>query len=127
MSLKPPPTRREDVREIIHGVEVADPYRWLEDGASPETREWIAAQRKYTAPFLDTPERDRLRARFALWTPMSKRLPISSRSSSANWASRAHSDCEGAGGHFRARARRARGMKKKLGRALVVFCCRNSG
>ncbi len=65
MNLKPPPTRREDVREIIHGVEVADPYRWLEDGASAETREWIAAQQKYNAPFRDTPERDRLRARFA--------------------------------------------------------------
>ncbi|MHB8383317.1 MAG: prolyl oligopeptidase family serine peptidase [Candidatus Binataceae bacterium] len=62
---KPPLTRREDVRETIHGVEVADPYRWLEDGASAETREWIAAQQKYIAPFLDTPERERLRARFA--------------------------------------------------------------
>jgi prolyl oligopeptidase len=44
----PPPTRREDFRETLHGVEVADPYRWLEDGASAETRAWIEAQNRYT-------------------------------------------------------------------------------
>jgi prolyl oligopeptidase len=60
-----PPSRREDVREIIHGVEVADPYRWLEDGASAETRAWIAAQQNYTAPFLNTPHRERLRTRLS--------------------------------------------------------------
>ena len=27
-----PETRRENVHEMIHGVSVADPYRWLEDG-----------------------------------------------------------------------------------------------
>jgi hypothetical protein len=26
----PPPTRRDDVREVLHGVELVDPYRWLE-------------------------------------------------------------------------------------------------
>jgi prolyl oligopeptidase len=61
----PPQTRREDLTETIHGQEVSDPYRWLEDGASAETRAWLAAQTEYTAPFLITPERDRLRARLA--------------------------------------------------------------
>jgi protease II len=28
----PPFTRRDEVREVLHGVEVSDPYRWLEDG-----------------------------------------------------------------------------------------------
>ncbi len=61
----PPQTRREDLTETIHGQEVSDPYRWLEDGASAETRIWLAAQTEYTAPFLITPERDRLRPRLA--------------------------------------------------------------
>src|ERR1700724_1687481 len=59
----PPQTRREDFSETIHGQEVPDPYRWLEDGASAETRAWVAAQTEYATPFLATPERARLRAR----------------------------------------------------------------
>jgi prolyl oligopeptidase len=61
----PPQTRREDLSETIHGQEVSDPYRWLEDGASAETCAWVAVQTEYTAPFLVTPERARLRARLA--------------------------------------------------------------
>ena len=36
-----PPTRVADVVEKLHGVEVHDPYRWLEDGASPEVQAWV--------------------------------------------------------------------------------------
>ncbi|HEY6298379.1 MAG TPA: prolyl oligopeptidase family serine peptidase [Candidatus Binatus sp.] len=61
----PPTTRRGDFREILHGVEVPDPYRWLEDGAAPETRAWLSAQKEYARPFLDTPIRERIRARLA--------------------------------------------------------------
>ncbi len=61
----PPTTRRENFSEILHGVEVPDPYRWLEDGAAPETRAWLAAQNVYAGPFLDTPIRGRIRARLA--------------------------------------------------------------
>ncbi len=60
---KIPGTRREDLRDLMHGVEVSDPYRWLEDGNSAETRAWIAAQQDYTAPFLNTPERKRIHRR----------------------------------------------------------------
>jgi len=52
--LQPPKTRTDDVKERIQGVEIADPYRWLEDQQSPETRAWIDAQNKYTQAFLDT-------------------------------------------------------------------------
>ena len=48
----PPPTRAEPVTETLHGVTVTDPYRWLEDSKSPATREWLAAQMKYTEDYL---------------------------------------------------------------------------
>ncbi|MFQ5817769.1 MAG: prolyl oligopeptidase family protein [Terriglobia bacterium] len=44
----PPKTRTDNVKEILHGVEIVDPYRWLEDQQSPETRAWIDAQNEYT-------------------------------------------------------------------------------
>ena len=69
MSQSPPGSpraRRSNLRELIHGVEVADPYRWLEDPISDETRAWLAAQRDYTSRILDTPIRPSLRTRLAL-------------------------------------------------------------
>ena len=49
----PPPARREDVVDILHGVEVHDPYRWLEDGDAAEVRQWVAAQNEHTRQALD--------------------------------------------------------------------------
>ncbi len=46
--MRPPTTRRDDTVEILHGHPVADPYRWLEDPDSPQTREWVAAQNRAT-------------------------------------------------------------------------------
>ncbi len=48
----PPPTRRYDVTEVMHGVTIHDPYRWLEDQNSPETRAWINAQNEYSRSIL---------------------------------------------------------------------------
>ena len=45
---RPPDSRREDLVETIHGVDIADPYRWLEDQQAPEVREWIDEQDAYT-------------------------------------------------------------------------------
>ena len=53
----PPTTRRSPVLELYHGVEVADPYRWLEQTEAAETRGWVAAQNAYTARALATPSR----------------------------------------------------------------------
>lgn len=45
-----PTATRLDLVETVHGRPISDPYRWLEDAGSPETREWVAAQRDlYTA------------------------------------------------------------------------------
>jgi len=53
-----PTTRTGDTSETIHGVIIRDPYRWLEDQQSPETRAWIDAQNAYTRSVLDPlPER----------------------------------------------------------------------
>lgn len=39
-----PPTRRGDTSDVLHGVTVADPYRWLEDGRSDEVKAWSSDQ-----------------------------------------------------------------------------------
>ena len=41
------------MKETIHGVEIVDPYRWLEDQQSEETRNWVAAENAYTHSLLD--------------------------------------------------------------------------
>jgi prolyl oligopeptidase len=51
--LNPPPfSEPESVAEILHGVPVTDPYRWLEDQDSPRTRAWIAEQTAYSRSYL---------------------------------------------------------------------------
>lgn len=47
-----PTTRRSDFVETLHGVSIPDPYRWLEDQWSAETRSWIDAQMSYSRPLL---------------------------------------------------------------------------
>ena len=60
------PTRIEPVKETIHGVEVTDPYRWLENGDSAEVRSWTAQQSRLLRETLDAvPSRNRLMER--LW------------------------------------------------------------
>ena len=49
---------------MLHGEPVADPFRWLEDGESPEVRAWDEAQNEATRAFLEkAPGGDALRAR----------------------------------------------------------------
>jgi prolyl oligopeptidase len=60
----PPFTPVDAVTEVLHGVRVTDPYRWLEDQDSPRTREWLSAQSTYARSYLDAiPGRDRIRER----------------------------------------------------------------
>lgn len=48
----PPPTPSEPVTGDVHGMKIDDPYRWLEDGQSAQTRAWIEAQIRYTDSYL---------------------------------------------------------------------------
>ncbi len=69
--LEYPQTRRVDQVDVIHGVKVADPYRWLEADVrtSPEVAAWVAAENKVTNAYLDAiPQREAIRRRLAeLW------------------------------------------------------------
>src|SRR6185436_15910772 len=49
----PPPTEVRPSAETLHRVDVADPYHWLEDQTSSETRAWIDRQNAYTDQVLE--------------------------------------------------------------------------
>jgi prolyl oligopeptidase len=56
-----PNTPSNHVIETLHGEEVSDPYRWLEDGDSPETRDWTDRQNALTQAYLSAaPGRERI-------------------------------------------------------------------
>lgn len=64
LALVPPFSAVEPVTDILHGVPVTDPYRWLENQESPRTREWIEQQTLYARTYLDNiPGRNRVRER----------------------------------------------------------------
>jgi len=69
MSLTYPPSPRSRHVDTYHGVEVADPYRWLEDPNSAQTRQWIEAQNQVTFDYLaQLPGREQIRQRLTeLW------------------------------------------------------------
>ena len=48
-----PETNKISHSDFYHGIEISDPYRWLEDDMSDETGEWVAAQNKVTSKFLN--------------------------------------------------------------------------
>jgi prolyl oligopeptidase len=49
----PPRAEERPAADVYHGVGVADPYRWLEDGRDPAVKAWSDAQNAYARAFLD--------------------------------------------------------------------------
>jgi len=68
-TLQYPTARKSDVVDDYHGTRVPDPYRWLEDPDSPESRAWIEAQNRLTEAYLAAiPARTAIRDRLTkLW------------------------------------------------------------
>ncbi|MFC2172519.1 prolyl oligopeptidase family protein [Acidobacteriota bacterium] len=69
LALQYPETRTVDHVDHYHGIDVPDPYRWLEDINSNETRVWTEAQNSLTHSYLDAlPSRRRFKERITeLW------------------------------------------------------------
>lgn len=67
----PPATRTGSQVDTYHGVEISDPYRWLEDDVrtSADVAAWVEAENKHTQAYLDAiPQREAIRKRLTkLW------------------------------------------------------------
>src|SRR5206468_360550 len=64
-----PATHKGEQVDEYHGAKIADPYRWLEDDNSAETKAWVEAENKVTMAFLDAiPQRTPIKERLTkLW------------------------------------------------------------
>ncbi|MBI4904076.1 MAG: S9 family peptidase [Acidobacteria bacterium] len=78
MFAAPPPTgRRLEHIDDVHGVRVPDPYRWMEDIDSPETRAWVQSQVAHTKEHLaKLPGRDNIRTRLDTLTNYPTNAPV---------------------------------------------------
>jgi prolyl oligopeptidase len=60
-----PITPKKEFKEVLHDVEISDPYRWLEDVDSQETRSWLESQDAYTESIINNlPSREGLLKEF---------------------------------------------------------------
>ena len=64
-----PETKKIEQIDDYNGVRISDPYRWLEDDNSAETKAWVEAQNKITFGYLEKiPERESIKRRLTdLW------------------------------------------------------------
>jgi prolyl oligopeptidase len=69
MKINYPVTKKVDTVDVYFGNQVADPYRWLEDDKSEETKAWVDAENKITQEYLaQIPFRNKIRERLTqLW------------------------------------------------------------
>jgi prolyl oligopeptidase len=73
-----PESAKVDTVDNYFGIEIADPYRWLEDDMSEETMVWVDAQNEVTFAYLDSIKfRDEIRNRLEnLWNYPKQGLPF---------------------------------------------------
>lgn len=73
-----PETKRSDVKDDYFGTLVADPYRWLEDENSAETKAWVSEQNKLTNGYLSKiTYREKIKSRLsALWDYEKNSVPF---------------------------------------------------
>ncbi|OFX47279.1 MAG: prolyl endopeptidase [Bacteroidetes bacterium GWC2_33_15] len=73
-----PETRKADQKDVYFGVEVVDPYRWLEDDKSAETENWVKAQNQVTFDYLSRiPYREKIKERLTqLWNFETMQTPV---------------------------------------------------
>jgi prolyl oligopeptidase len=64
-----PATKKIEQVDDYHGTKVADPYRWLEDLDTPDTKAWVEAQNRLTDAYLaEIPARGKIKERLTkLW------------------------------------------------------------
>src|SRR5437868_13680578 len=63
---RPPVAAQKPVEDVVQGHKITDPYRWLEDAGSPETKRWVGEELAYTRSVLDPlPGREQLHKRLA--------------------------------------------------------------
>lgn len=73
-----PITKKVDTIDVYFGVEVPDPYRWLEDDNSQETADWVKTQNELTFSFLDKiPFRNKIKERLTkIWNYPKRSAPF---------------------------------------------------
>jgi prolyl oligopeptidase len=73
-----PDTKKVDTVDDYHGTKIADPYRWLENDHSEETKAWVTAQNKVTQDYLSKiPFRAEIRKRLEeLWNYPKNGAPV---------------------------------------------------
>ena len=64
-----PITEKTDILENYHGIQVSDPYRWLEEPDSEKTQEWVKSQNEITFNYLaEISERETIKKRLTkIW------------------------------------------------------------
>ena len=78
MKLTYPKTKKGTVKDTYFGVEVKDPYRWLENDHAAETESWVKAQNEVTFNYLNKiPNRESIRKRLEkVWNYEKVTAPI---------------------------------------------------
>src|SRR5205085_4593129 len=64
-----PQAKKTDMVNDYHGTKIADPYEWLEDTNSADTKAWVEAENKVTFGYLEQiPVRAKIKERMTkLW------------------------------------------------------------